>query len=89
MMKWLVWWLMPAAVLAQDYYLATFRNGARSPPRSMTLVLRDNASTNVTLAPGDGVGGGVAFDQIFGGVQHRGQRLAVARLRREGGLLPQ
>ena len=46
---------MPAAVLAQDYYLATFRNGARSPPRPMTLVLRDNASKNVTLAPGDGV----------------------------------
>ena len=53
-MKWLVWWLMPAAAPAQDY-LATFRNGARSPPRPMTLVLRDNASTNVTLAPGDGV----------------------------------
>ena len=46
---------MPAAVLAQDYYLATFRNGARAPPRPMTLVLRDNASKNVTLAPGDGV----------------------------------
>jgi hypothetical protein len=54
-MKWLVCWLMPAAVLAQDYYLATFRNGARSPPRPMTLVLRDNASTNVTLQPGGGV----------------------------------
>ena len=46
---------MPAAVLAQDYYLATFRNGARSPPRPMTLVLRDNASKNVTLAPGAGI----------------------------------
>ena len=54
-MKWLVCWLMPAAVLAQDYYLATFRNGARSPPRPMTLVLRDNASKNVTLAPGAGI----------------------------------
>jgi len=54
-MKWLVWWLMPAAVLAQDYYLATFRNGARSPPRPMTLVLRDDASKNVTLQPGDGI----------------------------------
>ena len=53
-MKWLVWWLMPAAAPAQDY-LATFRNGARSPPRPMTLVLRDNTSTNVTLAPGDGI----------------------------------
>jgi hypothetical protein len=41
-------------VLGQDY-LATFRNGARSPPRPMTLVLRDDASKNVTLAPGDGV----------------------------------
>ena len=46
---------MPAAVLAQDYYLATFRNGARDPPRPMTLVLRDDASTNVTLQPGDGI----------------------------------
>ena len=46
---------MPAPVLAQDYYLATFRNGARSPPRPMTLVLRDDASKNVTLAPGDGI----------------------------------
>ena len=46
---------MPAAVLAQDYYLATFRNGARSPPRPMTLVLRDDASTNVTLQPGAGI----------------------------------
>ena len=54
-MKWLLWWLMPAAVLGQDYYLATFRNGARDPPRPMTLVLRDDASTNVTLAPGDGI----------------------------------
>ena len=42
-------------VLGQDFYQATFRNGARSPPRPMTLVLRDNASKNVTLAPGDGV----------------------------------
>ena len=41
-------------VLGQDY-LATFRNGARKPPRPMTLVLRDDASTNVTLAPGDGI----------------------------------
>ena len=41
-------------VLGQDY-MATFRNGARSPPRPMTLVLRDDASTNVTLAPGEGV----------------------------------
>ena len=54
-MKWLLWWLMPAAVLGQDYYLATFRNGARDPPRPMTLVLRDDASTNVTLQPGDGI----------------------------------
>ena len=53
-MKWLVWWLMPAAAPAQDY-LATFRNGARDPPRPMTLVLRDNASENVTLQPGDGI----------------------------------
>ena len=45
---------MPAAAPAQDY-LATFRNGARSPPRPMTLVLRDDASKNVTLAPGDGI----------------------------------
>ena len=51
----MVWWLMPAAVLGQDYYLATFRNGARSPPRPMTLVLRDNASKNVTLQPGAGI----------------------------------
>ena len=35
--------------------MANFRNGARSPPRPMTLVLRDNASTNVTLQPGDGI----------------------------------
>ena len=41
-------------VLGQDY-LATFRNGARSPPRPMTLVLRDDASKNVTLQPGDGI----------------------------------
>ena len=54
-MKWIIrWLLMPAAAPAQDY-LATFRNGARSPPRPMTLVLRDNASTNVTLAPGEGI----------------------------------
>ena len=50
----MVCWLMPAAAPAQDY-LATFRNGARSPPRPMTLVLRDNASKNVTLQPGDGI----------------------------------
>ena len=54
-MKWIIGVvLMPAAAPAQDY-LATFRNGARSPPRPMTLVLRDDASTNVTLAPGDGI----------------------------------
>ena len=53
-MKGLVCWLMPAAAPAQDY-LATFRNGARSPPRPMTLVLRDDASKNVTLAPGEGI----------------------------------
>ena len=55
-MNWIIGWLlMPAAAPAQDYYLATFRNGARSPPRPMTLVLRDNASKNVTLAPGAGI----------------------------------
>ena len=43
-----------AVVLGQDY-LATFRDGARSPPRPMTLVLRDDASTNVTLQPGAGI----------------------------------
>ena len=74
-MKWLVWWLMPAAAPAQDYYLAPFGMGPAAPPRPMTLVLRDNASTNVTLAPGAGIVGGRArrglvvdwFDVTFDG----------------------
>ena len=72
-MKWFVCWLMSAAVLAQDYYLATFRNGARDPPRPMTLVLRDASSTNVTLQPGDGIERrarrGLAVDWFDGNVQ--------------------
>ena len=59
---------MPAAVLGQDYYLATFRNGARDPPRPMTLVLRDNASKNVTLQPGDGVVRRAEFFDAVGAV---------------------
>lgn len=45
-----------ACVVAHEYE-ATFRNGARDPPRPMTLVLRDETCTecNVTLEPGEGV----------------------------------